>query len=73
MPKRLKDSCPVHVTRWKEIWVEDGVLYATFLSGPDEHLLSMGPAKCLEAIELARRALMAGMVLPMTKKEAANH
>lgn len=76
MPKRGKPCCectPLHITRWENIYVEHGVLYAVFRSGGSQHAVSMGPGVALEAIELARRALMGGDVIPLLKKAPAAH
>lgn len=72
MPKRIKHAAPIHITEWREIWIEDGIVYAAFRSGPDEHLLAMGPPKVMEGIELARRALMGGGKV-VQLKAAAQH
>ena len=59
------DCTPVTVTAWEGVYVEAGVLYAVFRSGAAQHAVAMGPAMALEAIELARRALISGDVLPI--------
>lgn len=65
MKKRTKCE-PVHVERWDKFWVEDGILNVSFFSGNRCFRLVMGPYRCMQGIELAKRALSkTGEIIPL--------
>ncbi len=69
MLKPCCDCTPVHVTNWRKIYVDGGVMYVVFMSGNKEYALAMGPTMALQGVELAKRALSSGAVLPLRAAE----
>lgn len=63
---------PLHVTSWDAMWVEAGAFYITLRSGQETHVLSMGPNLALQAIELTKRALVGGQIVPLEKTPGAH-
>lgn len=53
---------PICVTSWGGIFVEGGVLFASFWSGPTPYTIAMGPANAVEIINDARAALDRGAI-----------
>jgi hypothetical protein len=70
-PNREREYSPILITEWIGAEVKSGVFYIRFKSGPDEHELAMGPHMVHEGIELARRTMAGGDVIPMKKAPAA--
>lgn len=72
MKKRAKRCEPVHVEKWGDFWVEDGILNVAFWSGQRCYRLVMGPYRCMEGMERAKRALSkTGEIIPLPARKAA--
>lgn len=59
---------PVPLTAWEGSWIEGGCLYLGFWAGPQLHIVQMGPCRGYEGIELMKRALASGQIMPLATK-----